>query len=1015
VAILGVRRFAPCPDIFQSAEAQELNRPTIVLEVSQPTKDDKKPVISKMVWAKRPKDVIGPDDFNRKWTMDGMSGFEFLTVDHLEVELPKRPIWQPTMKLKLLGDRDQFLGEGVVSLSECMPWVKAKVAKKKIAALDTFELDTTEEEGLGDVAAEGIEISDVEDVKAYIEVEIGNEPVKLAFNARDETSFPPKITWIDPDPSCPARQAELALGDWLVGYKTPTDEKEKPCAHWSPKQAATFIDQMDAKRVRPLNLRFRRKTDQERCCSVVDGSASIVLKMDDETRPPRIEKDLSKTGFWKQAGIGSGWRIVDINGFCTEEMTSQNPQFNQLLEIRPAIFTCRSFAVMVASVAEEQKAQDAKPVQLNGMPTNLVMELRKKAVIKDGFLKHSCCPRPTPSIATVSDLSQLNLNTAIGYFLDLRGVVHAEHYAQDVANAGDDHAMARPQVPGKLEDFMPAPVFSAVPIMYGDHTLALVKARVKVTAPVVKDWYTQGEHKGSIDATIFDERHFRLRFKRDIPNIMRIRTYIVRGMNISGAFSGYGNPYLYFVYGNQTVQLSHKVVMQSTEPRFYTVEEKNLSFPDQHLFEIGLRDYSEDSMKSDALIGSSVLDLEDRWHNALFQEFMHNNQVPIEYRPLSRNGVSTGWLEMWIELLHAKETAEIPPSPLFAPPPAEVEVRLVVWSAAEISMRLCETPKVDVICRCSIDSKTFKGLQPVVQDTDVHGQSDGDAEFNWRFVWSRIQVTRGVPLHCLLQVSLYEFAALSRPTMLCETLVEMRNYCNRVGESGIMMKLESDLPLANPKLAELEASPLDEFPGGGGDEFMDGSTKAKPAATVKVELQVLNQTEASSAEQSVGIGREEPNRNPTLKFPKTGRDWKATLPGTAAAFDDIYSRLTGSSSKLICLGILFVLLFAILNSITVVSELDCSLLKASCGVHCAACYSCWDRARTPMKANLCYFKFVPGFPDKCATTQSFVLACNLKVAGDCMNEDPAGIDPNAVCRTNTPFVAVAAPPPSPAS
>ena len=32
----------------------------------------------------------------------------------------------------------------------------------------------------------------------------------------------------------------------------------------------------------------------------------------------------------------------------------------------------------------------------------------------------------------------------------------------------------------------------------------------------------------------------------------------------------------------------------------------------------------------------------------------------------------------------------------------------------------------------------------------------GDGEFNWRFVFSRIQVTKGVPIDCFLHLSIWD-------------------------------------------------------------------------------------------------------------------------------------------------------------------------------------------------------------------------------------------------------------------
>lgn len=39
-----------------------------------------------------------------------------------------------------------------------------------------------------------------------------------------------------------------------------------------------------------------------------------------------------------------------------------------------------------------------------------------------------------------------------------------------------------------------------------------------------------------------------------------------------------------------------------------------------------------------------------------------------------------------------------------------------------------------------MDCRTYNGPQPREQETDQHDSCVGDGEFNWRFVFSRIQV-----------------------------------------------------------------------------------------------------------------------------------------------------------------------------------------------------------------------------------------------------------------------------------
>lgn len=156
-------------------------------------------------------------------------------------------------------------------------------------------------------------------------------------------------------------------------------------------------------------------------------------------------------------------------------------------------------------------------------------------------------------------------------------------------------------------------------------------------------------------------------------------------------------------------------------------------------------------------------------------------EVPIEYRPLMCESIdpntreistiSKGSLEMWIELLDTTTAAEVPVSKLLQPPAMEVEIRLICWTVHDLQMRMCiddygdQRENVSIRARCSIDCRTYNGPQPREQETDQHDCCVGDGEFNWRFVFSRVQVTKGVPIDCFLHLSVWEYFALARPNM----------------------------------------------------------------------------------------------------------------------------------------------------------------------------------------------------------------------------------------------------------
>merc|ERR1719359_456838 len=180
--------------------------------------------------------------------------------------------------------------------------------------------------------------------------------------------------------------------------------------------------------------------------------------------------------------------------------------------------------------------------------------------------------------------------------------------------------------------------------------------------------------------------------------------------------------------------------------------------------------------------------------------------------------------------MDASAASETPLAPLRPPHPIDVEIRVVIWTCRDLSLRLCYDEStgeprehIDILAKIAIDCRTYNGSKAKEQETDVHHHSDGEGEYNWRFVFSKISVTKGVPLDCFLQISLFEHFAFARPKLMCEALVEMKNYCKKVAVSGEAISIEAELPLENQLLKKhLKA----DRAGGGGvtgvDEDLDG-------------------------------------------------------------------------------------------------------------------------------------------------------------------------------------------------
>eukprot|EP00403_Amphidinium_massartii_P003489 CAMPEP_0178373444 /NCGR_PEP_ID=MMETSP0689_2-20121128/1866_1 /TAXON_ID=160604 /ORGANISM="Amphidinium massartii, Strain CS-259" /LENGTH=1645 /DNA_ID=CAMNT_0019993387 /DNA_START=79 /DNA_END=5017 /DNA_ORIENTATION=+ len=651
-------------------------------------------------------------------------------------------------------------------------------------------------------------------------------------------------------------------------------------------------------------------------------------------------------------------------------------------------------------------------VQLNGLPTQLMQEI---VAWSEQPRPKSCCPTPGIDVPHVE--SFLNYFSAKGNLLDVRGPIK-----QLLGDDDDDETPAadqnRPLVPGKLEDHLPPTFFKNVPLQNGQQEAGYAKLAVRVVSPPDENWpmTMSAESGGKLDKVeAYEVEHFipeqfRKKYKRDQPHVLRARVYVIRGINVSGAKRGFGDPYLWFMYGRTPVELRGHVQKQTTEPRFFKVDEKDIQVPEEMILQVGMKDFQSNGQ--DLLIGGTTIDLEDRFYDMTWQKAMRMNKIPIEYRPLGTGDSQfkfRGSVEMWVELIDAARAAEIPANVLMMPPAAEVEIRIVLMTCRDISLRLCVDPDthvaremVDVIGRCQLDCKSYAGQQTIMQETDIHYSSEGEGEFQWRFVWSRVSVTKGVPLDCQLQLSLWEHFTLASPQMLCEALIEMKNYCRKVAATGDTVELDAEIPMNNPKLTHLLAEEegentyihgYDEFKNAneydtlvgqavvaGMPEPTDDAKTKHAAGFAKINLQIWPQPEAAMSENTVGLGREEPNRLPVVKYPATGRNWKATLPGVAGAVSAVQNAVRGKWMRMkVVMGIMFILVLLVIPFLIKDSNTGCPLAMNSCVQGCTCCAVCRNSRASP--SSLCYHLW------QNSATCTSKLGCNC--ADTCASDNEA--------------------------
>eukprot|EP00746_Dinoflagellata_sp_MGD_P003068 gnl/MRDRNA2_/MRDRNA2_105982_c0_seq1.p1 gnl/MRDRNA2_/MRDRNA2_105982_c0~~gnl/MRDRNA2_/MRDRNA2_105982_c0_seq1.p1 ORF type:complete len:1491 (+),score=316.30 gnl/MRDRNA2_/MRDRNA2_105982_c0_seq1:92-4564(+) len=343
--------------------------------------------------------------------------------------------------------------------------------------------------------------------------------------------------------------------------------------------------------------------------------------------------------------------------------------------------------------------------------------------------------------------------------------------------------------------------------------------------------------------------------KEKVPSRVRVRLYFVKAICIFGKGTGFADPYLKFILGEDLeVSMRNMFKPETNTPEFYRVEERDINIPTQAKLQVFVNDYDAFEY-NESLVGATTIDLEDRWQSAKWQKASDRGRVPIENRALwtpELPGASRGSLEMWVELIDSVRASDQKASELRPPPAIDIEVRIVIWTTKHV--KLVENgEKTDVHMVCQLDCAEYMGEYDKSQPTDVHyGSDDGNAIFNWRIVYPRIRMPTK---SCTLQILLYDYNLLTPLEYIGELNLDLKKYIEKVAKDMDMLTMNADL------------------------RFSSGAEEDPTAniGEVNLSMWVLTQGEADSA--PVGIAREEPNEHPQLITPTEGRDWGSFLGG----------------------------------------------------------------------------------------------------------------------------------------
>lgn len=322
------------------------------------------------------------------------------------------------------------------------------------------------------------------------------------------------------------------------------------------------------------------------------------------------------------------------------------------------------------------------------------------------------------------------------------------------------------------------------------------------------------------------------------------------------------------------VSMRNMVQYGMSSPTFYRVEERDIEMPVQSRLQVDITDYQEVAW-SEQLIGSTIVDLEDRWHSPNWKASDEKRRIPTENRPLFNQkmiGQNCGNIEMWVEMIDSVKASDRKCTELRRPPITEIEVRLVIWTTKGV--KCVDGDHVDVKLGIELSSPQYNGEKysfPKLQFTDVHlNSTTGDSVFNWRVVFPHIVMPTK---SCTMEIQVMDANFIAGDTQIGAVSIDIRKYVEKVAKDMDMLSTDADLAVFAP------GGIAEDGPGDG-----EAAAAVADVGRVQFTMQVMTQSEAN--QKQAGKGREEPNEYPQLVCPSEGRGWGDVFAGLAFEMPD---------------------------------------------------------------------------------------------------------------------------------
>lgn len=337
-------------------------------------------------------------------------------------------------------------------------------------------------------------------------------------------------------------------------------------------------------------------------------------------------------------------------------------------------------------------------------------------------------------------------------------------------------------------------------------------------------------------------------------------------------------PYLKDVYKGVTVVNDKANYKQNTlNPFFGAWFELDAMFPDITRLELQIWN---NNYTYDELIGSTFIDLEDRWYNPKWHDLKYKRKQIKEYRPLAKPGseLTQGVVEMWVEMYRLEDAVNAPIVDIRRPTTVEWELRLVVWETRNIPL-FDDHNYANLYIRGELIFETEEGVEvEQFHETDSHtGLKDGRGIFNYRMKY-KFEAPCKFPR---LKLFVWERWLLSH-TALGEAELDLSSL---IREAAMSVQ-QKDVIERPRRWISLNHS---SWPG---------------QARGDLDIQMSVVTAQYAEKHPVGNARDAPNENPFL-----------SEPPRESIFTQVFRSATSTSCLITCC-IVFVLIVVIILAVT---------------------------------------------------------------------------------------------------